>query len=153
MQLTNFPGMIYYNFNHANGRMVERGVTYTGKKISLLVMFCQCTISFGKQKLYVKSGFQFSLKNFWRFLHLQNWYGTLQAKVESLMSNLPSKTSKSEKLSHFYWWPAMIISLSRRRQLSYRKTMKCSRDSLLIFQKLQNGESGILNLKRLLFLK
>ena len=68
------------------------------KKISLLVMFCQCTISFGKQKLYVKSGFQFSLKNFWRFLHLQNWYGTLQAKVESLMSNLPSKTSKSEKL-------------------------------------------------------
>ena len=32
MQLTNFPGMIYYNFNHANGRMVERGVTYTGKK-------------------------------------------------------------------------------------------------------------------------
>lgn len=34
------------------------------KKISLLVTFCQCTISFGKQKLYVKSGFQFSLKNF-----------------------------------------------------------------------------------------
>ena len=52
------------------------------KKISLLVMFCQCTISFGKQKLYVKSGFQFSLKNFWRFLHLQNWYGTLQAKCQ-----------------------------------------------------------------------
>ena len=24
--------MIYYNFNHANGKMVERGVTYTGKK-------------------------------------------------------------------------------------------------------------------------
>lgn len=24
--------MIYFNSNHANGRMVERGVTYTGKK-------------------------------------------------------------------------------------------------------------------------
>ena len=32
------------------------------KKISLLVMFCQCTISFGKQKLYVKSGFNLALK-------------------------------------------------------------------------------------------
>ena len=94
------------------------------KKISLLVMFCQCTISFGKQKLYVKSGFQFSLKNFWRFLHLQNWYGTLQAKVESLMSNLPSKTSKSEKLSHFYWWPAMIISLSRRLFINLSEVIK-----------------------------
>ena len=55
--------MIHYNFNHANNRMVEREVAYTGIKDLTSRNVCQCTISFGKQKLYAKSGFQFSLKN------------------------------------------------------------------------------------------
>ena len=55
--------MIYYNFNHANNRMVERGVAYTGIKDLTSRNVCQFTTSFGKQKLYAKSGFQFSLKN------------------------------------------------------------------------------------------
>ena len=59
-------------------------------------MFCQCTISFGKQKLYVRSGFQFSLKNFkdantyrtdielckqknW-LITIESWYQIYQAK-------------------------------------------------------------------------
>ena len=43
--------MIYYNFNHANNRMVERGVAYTGIKDLSSRNVCQFTTSFGMQNL------------------------------------------------------------------------------------------------------
>ena len=41
-------------------------LNYGNKEFPLFVMLCKFTISFGNQKFYVKSGFQFGLKNLQR---------------------------------------------------------------------------------------
>ena len=73
--------------------MIESGVAYTNTEIKdshRLFVMCKFTISFGNEKFYVKSGFQFGLKNF------QRWFCVIELRPINI------KFCKQKNMLYYY---------------------------------------------------